>query len=241
MSVKLKRMSTAEAIVDHFKDEISTGRLGPGQKLPSERQLQESLGVSRLALREGLARLCALGIIRVEHGRGAFVQERVDGETLGSALVPLFPERDAKSLGDLVEARSLIEGEMAARAARRRTKEDVRALTRMLDEGLASVRDDASLAELDYAFHREIARIADNAFLGLMLEALSGHIRSFLTEYARAHKSRAEALERHRPILKAIADRNAEKAREAARKHVDACRSSLEKYVKRRKTKAGRS
>ena len=64
----IQPMSKAEAIVQHLVGRIRAGEFGPGDRLPSERHLQRELGVGRLSLREGLARLSALGIIRVDHG-----------------------------------------------------------------------------------------------------------------------------------------------------------------------------
>lgn len=235
----IKRTSTAEAIVEYLLERIQCGDLGPGDRLPSERQLQAELGVGRLSLREALARLSALGIIRVDHGRGAFVRERIDSEAVGKALLPLFPERDAKKLHDLVSARSLIEGELAALAASRRSDGDVAALEAILSNPGEALEDDEALADLDYSFHREIARIADNEFLTAMLEALASHIRSFLLHYAAAHTDHQEAIDRHLPILEAIRDRDPERARHSIRTHIDACRSSLEAYVKFRLNQQG--
>ncbi|MFP4379675.1 MAG: FadR/GntR family transcriptional regulator [Candidatus Sumerlaeia bacterium] len=231
----VKRVSTSEAIVEHLVNRIRRGDYAPGEQLPSERLMQAELGVGRLSLREGLARLSALGIIRVDHGKGAFVQEHLNSEILGHALVPMFPDRDSKRLQDLVDARSLIEGELAAQAAKRRTDDDIVKLREILEVTPESVEDDRSLAELDFSFHREVARIADNAFLMVMLEALSNHIRSFLMEYARSQGNRKSAIERHRPIMDAIINQDPDAARDAARMHIDVCKSSLDNYIEKRK------
>ncbi len=234
MKTVVRRISAPEAIVCHLLERIRRGDFGPGARLPSERELQEELGVGRLSLREALARLSALGVIRVEHGRGAFVQKQVNGEALNQALVPLFPERSVKALQDLVDARALIEGELAALAAARRSKADVDRLRAVLDQPGATRQSDSGLAELDYRFHREVAEVADNEFLAVMLEALSDHIRNFLLHYVRAHGDADSVIDRHRPILEAIATGDPERARDCARKHVEICKSSLEAYVKSR-------
>ncbi len=241
MATRIRRTSTAEAIVEHLLERIRGGEFGPGDRLPSERKLMGELGVGRLSLREGLARLSALGVIRVEHGKGAVVREGIDSGAIQQALVPLFPERDARALQDLVNARILIEGELAAGAALRRTRGDLRRLAELLDEPGEALDDDRALAELDYAFHRQIARIAGNAFLEVMQEALAEHIRSFLAHYAKAHGDKAGAVERHRPILDAIAAGDPEAARRAVGEHIAACKSSLEAYVEHHNGKAGRT
>jgi GntR family transcriptional regulator, transcriptional repressor for pyruvate dehydrogenase complex len=227
----IKRVSTVEAIVEHMLERIRSGEFLPGDRLPSERDLQREIGVGRLSLREALARLNALGVIRVDHGRGSYVQGTIDSSVLGTAMVPLFPTRNTKSLQDLVEARSLIEGELAARAAERRNDEDIKTLVSKLENPGQALSDNEALAELDFEFHREIARIADNNFLSVMLEALSEHVRAFLQDYAAAHHDRKDAIERHRPLLDAIVEGNSDLAREVARRHIDTCKSSLQSYV----------
>ena len=87
---KLQKFTTAEAIVNYFKKEIESGRLKPDDKLPSERMLQEEFGISRFSLREGLARLSALGIIRIIHGKGAFINSEINNASLGHVLMPMF-------------------------------------------------------------------------------------------------------------------------------------------------------
>jgi GntR family transcriptional repressor for pyruvate dehydrogenase complex len=233
MGSPIRRISTPEVIVDHILSSIDRGEYQPGRRLPSERKLQNELGVGRLALREALARLSALGVIRVEHGRGAFLQEHVCGETISQALTPLLAQRSPKSLQDLVQARSLIEGEVTALAAVRRTKADIRRLEAMLDRANVDLDDETALAELDFAFHREVARIADNELLAVMLGALAGQIRQFLLRYVRAYRDPTGIIERHRPIVDAIIAGDASRARDCAREHVDICKASLEAFANR--------
>lgn len=225
--------------MEHLLARIRAGEFGPGDWLPSERLLQEELGVGRLSLREALARLSALGIIRVDHGKGARIQQHIDKNAVINALVPSFPERNPKTLQDLVEARALIEGELAAKAARQHTQEDIERLKRILDEPGEALTNDRALAELDYSFHSEVARIADNAFLTVMMEALSNHIRSFLLHYVRAYRDPASVIDRHRPVLEAIIKGDPTRARDCARKHIDVCKSTLEAFIKEGKEDHG--
>jgi len=235
----IRRTSTAEAIVQHLLERIRGGEFRPGQMLPSERQLQTQLGVGRLSLREALARLSALGIIRVDHGKGACVQEHISRKALAQTLIPSFPDTDAKTLHDLVSARSLIEGELAAQAAIHRTDDDLERLRAVLLNGKEGPQNPTGLAELDYSFHREIARIADNEFLTVVVGALADHTRLFLLHwYGRPKRNLLSVVRRHRPILKAIEDGDAELAREHSCKHIDASKANLDAYVRWAKKKA---
>ena len=97
MTDKLIKISTAEAVVNYFTEQIKSGRLLPGDKLPSERKLQALFGVSRFSLREGMARLNALGLVRVSQGKGAFVNGDACAGSLEKVLIPMTFSQDRES------------------------------------------------------------------------------------------------------------------------------------------------
>jgi DNA-binding FadR family transcriptional regulator len=227
----VKRVSTAEAVANHLVDRIQAGDFGPGDTFPSERDLQDQLGVGRLSVREGLARLSALGIIQVDHGKGARVRAGVDVLALGQVFLPLFPNLQAKAFHDLLRARSVLDSELAAQAALTRTEEDLRGLADLLDHPGEALSDDRALAELDFAFHREVARIGDNAYLAVVHEALADPIREYLLCYVRVHPNRQEVIDRHRPILDTIAAQDPEAARKAAVDHLETCKASIDCFL----------
>ena len=227
----IRPMSRAEAIVEHLVGLIHDGEFGPGDRLPSERYLKEKLGVGRLSLREGLARLSALGIIRIEHGRGAFVQAKASSDSLAHAMTPCFSERNQKSMEDLVQTRGLIEGELSALAAQYRQESDIQKLKGILENPEIILMDEKELADVDLAFHLEIARVANNEFLEVMLTAIRTHIHSYLVHYVRAVNDPLLVVHRHWPILQAIIDQNPDQARQLARSHVKECKSQLQEYV----------
>ncbi|MFC1766495.1 FadR/GntR family transcriptional regulator [Planctomycetota bacterium] len=236
MANMIRRTSTAEAIVQHLVERIRGGEFGPGDRLPSERLLQTQLGVGRLSLREGLARLSALGIIRIDHGKGAFVEKRPNSESIAHAMILCFPQRDQKAMEDLVHARGLIEGELAAMAAAHRSDEDIVGLKKILESPGADRLDARDLAEVDFLFHLEVAKVADNDFLTVMLKALGNQIRTFLRHYTAAVSDPKRVIARHRPILQAIIDRDVEQARALAQAHVRVCEKSIQVFVKSKKT-----
>jgi len=223
----IESISVVDAIERRIKELIAGGTLKPGQQLPSERQLQTQLGVSRLPLREALARLQALGLIRIRHGKGAFVEENVSRSALSDVLITFFPHSSTDKLRDLVEARGLLEGEISALASQKATPENLANLESMLATNLESVADPKRFAELDYSFHHQIATIADNSFLLLMHEALGPHIRSFINEYAHTEDDRRLAHMRNLELLDAIKSRNPKTAAKMAREHLVPCLKSM--------------
>jgi GntR family transcriptional repressor for pyruvate dehydrogenase complex len=227
----IKKVTATEAIVESLKQRIGDGEFGPGEQLPSEQVLLHDYGVSRLTLREALARLSALGIIHVHHGKGAFVEKKISVSALGNVLMPMFPECDLKRMNDLIEARNVIESEIAAKVAESHTEDDIRRLQDILDCRGDILDNPEIFAERDYAFHLALVEIADNQFFFAMYQALHRQIKAFLVQYARSITDRAQAMERHRPVLKAIIKGDADKARKLAREHAAICASYVKKMI----------
>lgn len=227
MNNLIESVSVVDAIERRIKELIASGVLKPGQQLPSERELQAQLGVSRLPLREALARLQALGLIRIRHGKGAFVEENVSRSALSDVLITFFPHSNSDRLRDLVEARGLLEGEISALASQKATAADLAELESVLSKNLEAVLDPDRFAELDYSFHHQIATIANNSFLLLMHEALGPHIRSFINAYAHTEADRRRAHERNFDLLEAIKSRNPKTAAKMARAHLQPCLKSM--------------
>lgn len=231
MALPLLRISATEAIVESLKERIRTGEFGPGDQLPSEQFMLQEYGVSRLTLRESLARLAALGIIRVYHGKGAFVAEAISISALENVLIPLFPHYDASRMQDLVEARNLIESDVVARVAEFHSEEDIKLLRKLLDYDEKILNNPELFAERDYDFHLALVVMAGNQFIIVMYRALYQQIRSFLVQYAKSIEDPKEAMDRHQPILEAIINRDVETARNLAKDHAGICASFIQNNI----------
>ena len=214
------KLSTAEAVFLHLKKLIVNGDLKAGDALPSERELQATLGVSRISLREGLARMSALGLIVVSHGKGAVVSTDIRMESLEDALLPLSFSNDGESLEELYAARIMIESELAALAAVRRSEAQIQAMEENMDQMKERLADESSFVELDLEFHRIIEDAAGNRFLSLMHRAIEGPVASIVSMHGASIERREKALGRHDRIKTAIEQKDALGARELARKHL---------------------
>ena len=118
------RQSVVDAVADRLRNEILSGRLRPGTRLPSERELSLALGVNRLTLRASLARLEALGLITTRHGAGTIVaswRERAGLEMLGTLVKGLKLADPAwhELVRSALELRRILAAEAAALAAER--------------------------------------------------------------------------------------------------------------------------
>jgi GntR family transcriptional repressor for pyruvate dehydrogenase complex len=174
----IARQSVVDAVSDRLRGEILSGRLRPGTRLPSERELSLALGVNRLTLRSSLARLEALGLITTRHGAGTIVaswRERAGLEMLGTLVRGLKIADPAWH--DLVrsslELRRIIASEAVAFAAERHTEEDLVAIATCAQVLREHVDDPLAFARADLAFMRSVCRAARNVGLELFLNTFA--------------------------------------------------------------------
>ncbi len=166
----VKSIRIYEDIVRQVKGLISDGRLTSGDRLPPERELAERLRVSRTSVREALRSLQSRGLIEIRAGEGAFVRD-VSVEALIEPLaLVILPHREA--VGELFEARRILEPAIAALAARRATREEVGEMERILEEQAREVAQGRTGMAQDSALHAAIAGAAHNRAIVRIVNAL---------------------------------------------------------------------
>jgi DNA-binding FadR family transcriptional regulator len=198
---------------------IATERLGPGERIPAEGELCAELGVSRGPLREAVRMLAALGVIEPRHGSGTYVsglrpQDLIDSLSLTVDLLPLA------GLLEMYEIRRLLEGHAAARAAARRTDDDVQTLNGLV-EAMELTDDPDKASALDHGFHCEIARIGGNPTLAALISVFRSRSRKYqIFTLPEGPHLRRRSDEGHRELARAISDRDPAAATCAAHTHV---------------------
>jgi GntR family transcriptional regulator, uxu operon transcriptional repressor len=198
---------------------IDDGTYAPGQPLPAERDLAKQLGVGRSSVREALIALEIAGRVEIRTGTGVFVREAQ------AAPVAAAQTQEAEfSAADLLSARALIEGEIAALAAKHGTDKQRRALTRIMARLDRQSVHNAAFLEEDKRFHLHISDMTGNAVLTEIMTALWNkrygpmftHLETF---YADTHLPVAMNAD-HRKIGEAILNRDARAAKSAMRAHL---------------------
>lgn len=198
-----------EAVVDGILELVEARGLQSGQALPTERELAEVFGVSRNVLRQAFGVLEERGILRTKRGSGRYLRE-----TAGSAEPCTRPPSfEASSIADVLEARSLLEVQVAALACERRTAAQADALM-VLAGRLASWED-------NLAFHCAIAAATQN----FVLEKMVRQQAEFAGElHQRKHYQDPDELDRmraeHLDIAAAIASRDSETAQALVHRHL---------------------
>lgn len=234
-SPKLKRpQQVADVVSERIERLIVDGVLKVGQVLPSERRLTEKLGVSRTALREGLKLLRARGIIETRHGQGSFVAQMGGlGLAGASPLMHLFASQP-RTLYDLFEVRSLLEGESARLAALRGTDADFVLIRRAYD-ALVAAQDQAlpasEHARLDHAFHLAISEASHNPVLVQTLRSLTdlllNTVFASVNNLYHRHPQKRQIDRHHARLYNAVTGRMAEQARKAAVAHIQSICDNL--------------
>jgi GntR family transcriptional repressor for pyruvate dehydrogenase complex len=172
------RQSVVDAVADRLRGEILSGRLRPGSRLPSERELSLALGVNRLTLRASLARLEALGLITTRHGAGTVVaswRERAGLETLGTLVKGLKLADPAwhELVRSALELRRILAVEAVGLAAERHTEEELLAISNCTQVLREHVGDPVAFARADLAFMRAVCKAARNVGLELFLNTFA--------------------------------------------------------------------
>jgi DNA-binding FadR family transcriptional regulator len=209
-------------VVDVLVRGIASGELAPGSLLPTEPEMSAQFGVSRAVVREALRVLGAKGLIDVRHGSGTRVTEPDRWDPLDPAVLAVLRGRgpSAAVLRDLLEARTIIECEVAALAARRGDAAHAAGLESALATMRGSLDDPLHFVIGDSAFHLTLLRAAHNRVLERMTQPMH-ELLSYAQELTDTIPGvLARALREHEAIADAVIRRDPDAARAAMRTHL---------------------
>ena len=193
---------------------------GPGDRLPSERELVRTIGVSRASVRQAIAHLAAAGILESRPHSGTFVSRAHDGAALEG--LRLWLREHNLSLEELVQFRQAVEPAAASAAAGRRTAADLDAMREqiLLMRRATADADHATYSRADRRFHGLVARASGNRLFSLVLESMGEALDRYLAATAKLGSAMlARSLEDHEAILAAIEAGDSEAAATAATHH----------------------
>lgn len=221
------RRKLSHEVFDRLKSMITSGEYGPGDAMPSERDLMDRFGVGRPAIREAMQALANIGLITINHGERARVQQlsakSIFAQVELSANILLSASPD--SLENLKQARRFFEAGMVRQAAENATQADVKRLSDILDVQEKSVGDAVAFISHDMRFHTQIAAMSGNPIFEAVSEAMLGWLRQYHIQLLRIAGKENLTLSEHRKILEHIAGHDADAAETMMKQHLD--RSSV--------------
>ncbi|MDA0563841.1 FadR family transcriptional regulator [Streptomonospora sp. S1-112] len=212
----LARPRLYEQLVERLCEYIREAELGPGDKLPPEREFAAALGVSRVSLGQALVALEVQGIIDVRHGDGAVVRYSPSDDQ----VLRVLRDRDNRR-AEIIEARQALEVKLAELAARRRSRADIEEI----DAALAQMRREIDSGERgtegDERFHAAIMRAARSGLLARMMDEIAPMILQTRMESLSQPGRPPASLAGHERIADAIRAGDAKAAGEAMRDHLE--------------------
>lgn len=189
---------------------------GPGDRLPTEMELSEALGVGRNTVREALRILMSRNIVTVRQGSGTFVSDKngIPDDPLGFSMA----DDTRKLTRDLLQVRLILEPPIAALAAQNAEPEDIARLEAILLEVEVLIRSRRDYAEMDSRFHAQIAACSHNAVMSNLVPVITDGVRVFASAVRETEYD--QTLASHRAIFEAIRDRRALDAGQAMYYHL---------------------
>lgn len=230
------RRSLAEGLADEIVNDVLAGRYTTNSPLPSETELAEQSGVSRLTVREAVKALAAKRVVRVEQGRGTFVNPMAEWSVLDPVLLIARSSHGEDPLAlprKLIEARRVVEVAVAELAAERRSAQDLTDLEQSITQMRAAAASDdvPAFVAADIAFHQQVLDAAGNSFITSLFEPLSRILQLTRLQTSAHAPVRANAIEHHRRILDAVRRGSPSKAGRAMREHMNQTEHDMDTYV----------
>jgi DNA-binding FadR family transcriptional regulator len=208
-------------VVQAIEDQIVSGRLPVGTRLPPEREFAESLGVSRPVVREAVRGLVTKGLLDTRQGIGTTVRAVTHEEITTPLRLFLRTYGQEVDLEHLHQVRSILEVENAALAARQRTEADIANLVRLCEEMEAAADQPEVFAAGDSEFHRRLAQTTHNPLLILLLDSVQKMMAEVRALVSRRPRLFDRVMPSHIRILECVLAQDPDGARTAMREHLD--------------------
>ena len=204
-------MAVTDAAIVKIKEMITSGRLAPGDRLPPEKELSETLGLSRSSLREAVKALEVIRVLDVRRGDGTYVTS-LEPRQLLEALSFVVDLHDDRSVLEIFGVRRILEPAAVTLATGLLTVEQLAELDVLVERTSAEDGIEA-LVQHDLEFHSQIVAACGNDYLAQLIESISSHtvrarVWRALTQQGAVERTIAE----HRAIVDALRQRDAELA-----------------------------
>ena len=212
----VKRSGVCDEVVTKLQQQIVSGKLKSGDKLPSEPELMQQFGVGRSSIREAIRILSNKGLIRVKQGVGTFV------DVQNGTPVHWYDRLQTSTAKDLNEVRQLLELKIAEKAAINRTQKDINTLTKLLKKRLEAAQNNEAdeCIEADIQFHIAIADSAKNDILADLYKNIAAQIKKSFRQVYTDTEMFVILHSSHEDLLKSIIDKDPKKARNCVMKIV---------------------
>lgn len=227
MFTPIKTPKVYDQVIEQIKNRIKSGEIKKGDKLPSEREMAESLSVSRTSVREALRALEVIGLVESRQGAGNYIRTNFDN-SLFEPLSIMFMLQES-SLKEMYDLREILELQCARLSAKNIEDNELELLTAILDR-MYVARSEEESVELDIKFHYLIAKTSRNILLINVLEVISQLMDEFIKksrmQILHEGNTRENLLEIHENLVRALKYRDELKVCSAMKEHFDLIRKA---------------
>jgi GntR family transcriptional repressor for pyruvate dehydrogenase complex len=234
----LPRTTLTEAAFEQLIAYVVNGTWKAGDRLPPERDLCQQFGIARTSLREALKAMELVGMLDSRVGDGTFVCPR--SEFLSRPLLWAFTGTDHNELKEIMEARTIIEENLAGLAAERASVEEIAKIDLAVRLMRESIEAGTSILDADMSFHLAVASAAHNEVLKNAVQLLRNITRQWLFYKVLIPNVAPTVLKRHEAIYRAIAAHKPNAARSAMRKHLEETMALVIQVVEQHEIKSNR-
>lgn len=219
MTEPIFRVKLYEDVADRLRERIRSELWRAGERLPAEPELAREFDVSRSTIREAVRSLQIAGLLRSRAGSGTYVSRNAPLILLTQELATVMG--DPEHLRDLVQARYLLEPQLASLAARTATAEEKQHLLTMVED-MSREEDRFGLMTAGHAFHMTLAELSHNVVLNGFYRSAASQMRSMRVLESLTLEVYLRGVEEHRAIARAVAAADAAGAAEAMACHLAA-------------------
>ncbi len=219
----INKNGVSDQIVAYIEERIIKGELKSGDKLPSERVFAETLGVSRIPLREALRSLSQLGLVETKHGQGTFIRDA--NNSFLTRKLATYMYSSETSVFEILQFRQILESECAKIAATTATEEELEEIKYYMDraeEAETSIRNGnyEEFSIMDIKFHTAIVKASHNQLFLNLFNAIHKMLKVQQIWSLSESDEIFDYIAYHRAIYSAIENRNPDEAYNSSRDHI---------------------
>lgn len=231
----IEKQNYSDQVFNYIFKQIDSGKLKSGDKLPNERDLSESLGISRPSLREALKALSSIGLLTSRHGGGTYVNEF--GQDYLNSMLRFLTVIDSDFIIDFIQMRKIIETECARLAASLATQEQIDMLEEIHLKRLSIYEDNkndlssvrSQLQKLDFNFHQTVATASKNVVFISFVDSMHNIISKHQNVAKIDTQITIDSLKFHKQIVDSIKEHDGDKAASCMYNHINEIELAISK------------
>ena len=233
MITPIDKMSVTDKVIDSLRSYIQEPSRCEGEKLPTETELSQRLGVGRSTVREALRVLQTMGYVKIVHGKGAFIQSQSPSNNPAEQWIA----ENYYTLNEIYSVREILEPPIAAMASENATVQECEGLLQLvsdLGQALNLPREATNpnyLAQLDRAFHEKICEMTHNSILISIYQNISSILETYRINSFSIYENQRNVFIPHSRIADAIAAHDSIRASAEMRKHIEISREDSQKAL----------